>query len=287
MNTIVKYILYLAVLLALITSCATVGRQGDALVGDGEMVTKTVPCPEFTSLAASRCVRVRFVDSLTQTISVRADKNVMPYVMLVCEDKQLVATIDPKINSISDCTIEVVVPRNGRIGELRANSAARIDAGEFAVTKELAVKASSAARIDGDFTADELFVKASSSAQVNGSGRGREVELEGSSAGKIQLNLEAKRVSAEVSSSARISLCGTASYCDAEASSAGKLSCATLQADTVYVEASSNSRCDFYCSRLFSAKASSAARIHNHCHPEQALVKSSSGGKVESGCLQE
>lgn len=284
MKTIVKYILVLASVLVSITSCGSVNFNRNALEGNGVMVMKNIPCPEFTSVYAARCVRVVLVDEPADTITVRADENVMPYVLLTCESGRLTATIDPAINSVSDCTVEVTVSKNDRIGKLHASSAARIRADRLVTAEELDIEVSSAARIRGDFAAKSLSFDVSSAGKIEGSAKCIEAELEGSSAGKIELNLEATEVSVDLSSAAKITLCGTAAACEVDASSSGKMDGREFRVERAQIETSSGARCDICCSRQFEAKASSGSSVRNHCRPEHARVKSTSGGSIDSGC---
>lgn len=286
MKTIVKSVLILASLLVslVFASCNRFGSVSTAsLRGNGDLVTKTIPCPEFTSVEAARCVEIRLVDEPAGQISVRADENVMPYVLITCDNRKLVATIDPAVNSISDITVEVVVPKNGLIGGLSAHAAGRIAAGDLSVEQRLKVKASSAAKIEGNFTAPTFVVDASSAAKVEGRVVSGSVSVDGSSAAKIELEVDAETVEAEASSAAKIELKGRAASCKVSASSSGKVDAGELAVDSADVRASSGGKSEVCCSKLLKADASSGGKVENRCRPEQADVNTSSGGSVRSG----
>ena len=286
MKTVVKTVLILASMLVsiLFPSCNRVGsRFSESLRGNGDPVTKTIPCPEFTSVEAMRCVRVRLVDEPTDQITVRADENVMPYVWITCENKQLVATIDPVINSIGDIEVEVIAPRNGRIRSLSAHSAGRVDAGELAGEQPLKLKVSSAGRIDGSFTVPAFAANASSAGKIEGRVVTGNVSLDGSSAAKIELEIEAERVEADASSAAKIELEGRAVSCKVHASSSGQVDAGELTVDDADVRASSGGKSTVCCSKSLKANASSGGAVENGCRPEQADVTTSSGGSVRSG----
>ena len=280
MKTIVKSILILASLLVslVFASCSRIGSVTTAsLRGNGDLVTKTIPCPEFTSVEVARCVEIRLVDEPAGQISVRADENVMPYVQITCDDKRLKATIDPAVNSISDVTVEVVVPKNGQIKVLSASSAGRIDAGDLAAEQRLKVKASSAAKIEGRFAVPELVVDASSAAKVGGGIVGSAVSIDGSSAAKIELEVDAETVEAEASSAAKIELKGRAASCK------GKVDAGELAVDNADARASSGGKSVVCCSKELKANASSGGKVDNRCRPEQADANASSGGSVHTG----
>lgn len=286
MKTIVKSILILASLLVslVFASCSRIGSVTTAsLRGNGDLVTKTIPCPEFTSVEAARCVEIRLVDEPAGQISVRADENVMPYVQITCDNKRLMATIDPAVNSISDITVEVVVPKNGQIKVLSASSAGRIDAGDLAAEQRLKVKASSAAKIEGRFAVPELVVDASSAAKVSGGIVGSAVSIDGSSAAKIELEVDAETVEAEASSAAKIELKGRAASCMVSASSSGKVDAGELAVDNADARASSGGKSVVCCSKELKANASSGGKVDNRCRPEQADANASSGGSVHTG----
>lgn len=286
MKTIVKSVLILASLLVslVFASCNRFGSVSTVtLRGNGNPVTKTIPCPEFTSVEAARCVEIRLVDEPAGQISVRADENVMPYVLITCDNRKLVATIDPAVNSISDITVEVVVPKNGLIGGLSAHAAGRIAAGDLSVEQRLKVKASSAAKIEGNFTAPTFVVDASSAAKVGGRVVSGSVSVDGSSAAKIELEVDAETVGAEASSAAKIELKGRAASCKVSASSSGKVDAGELAVDSADVRASSGGKSEVCCSKLLKANASSGGKVENRCRPEQADVNTSSGGSVHTG----
>lgn len=226
MKTIVKSILILASLLVslVFASCSRIGSVSTAsLRGNGDLVTKTIPCPEFTSVEAARCVEIRLVDEPAGQISVRADENVMPYVQITCDNKRLMATIDPAVNSISDITVEVVVPKNGQIKVLSASSAGRIDAGNLAAEQRLKVKASSAAKIELKGRAATCKVSASSSGKVDaGELTVDNADARASSGGKSVVCCS-KLLKADASSGGKVDNRCRPEQADANASSGGSV----------------------------------------------------------------
>lgn len=272
MKTIAKYLLIaafsLAAMLGLnscVRNCLECFNNQNTLRGNGNIVVKTVDAPDFTAVKADRTVKVKLVDEPQGQITVQADENVMPYVVLTCEKGVLKATIDCNSLNIQNVTVKVTVPANPRIEQLEVSSAGQIRAERLAVAGDLSLKASSAGQIEGVLQSPGL------------------IGMEISSAAKVEAEIEAETVFVGASSAAKAELKGRAAMLRTNLSSSAKLDAEQLLAEKGDIHASSAAKADVRCSKSLYANASSAAGIRNHCRPEHFEISKSSAGSVDAG----
>jgi len=274
MKTISRYLLILTLSIATLLgmgSCRmSVGNLNHpfsdraTLRGNGNIISKTIAAPEYTAVKASRTVKVVLVDEPQGQITVRADENVMPYVVLTCKDSVLEATIDKAIPSIEHISVEVMLPATAHIERLSVSSSGRIEAQKLAVTDKLALKLSSAGEIEGELSAPYIGIDASSAARVEA---------------QVTTNL----LFVGASSASKVELTGTATSIEANLSSSAKLDAEELLSETGDIQVSSAAKAIVHCSKRLKANASSAGRIRNSCRPEYVETATSSAGKIDSG----
>ncbi len=265
MKTIAKYTMGAVMAAALLSlgSC-NVSLNEKRLHGEGEIISKTIPAPEFTAVEVHRTAEVKFVEEPKGQITVSTHQNVMPYVVVTCKSGVLKITIDPAINSTEDIDLKVTVPADGAIERIAVSSAAQVETNGLKVDNALQLQGTSAGTIKGSVKAQSIGINASSAA-------------------KVDLEVETNELRANASSAARIALQGTARRIQAQASSSAKIDAKMLAAEEGDIEASSAARIDVRCSKMLKAQSSSAATIKNHCRPEQFETSQNSAGKVDSG----
>lgn len=274
MKTILRYLLILTLSLASLIgmgACRTSVSNFNypfcdraTLRGNGNIISKTIAAPDYTAVKASRMVKVVIVNEPQGQITVRADENVMPYVVLTCKKGVLTATIDPAIQSVERISVEVTVPASERIGQLSASSSGRIEAQGLVVTDKLAIRLSSAGKVGGDLTAPFIGIEASSAA-------------------KVEATVTTGQLFVGASSAAKVTLKGTATAIEANISSSAKLDAEELMSETGSIQASSAAKAVVHCSKLLKANASSAGDIKNCCYPENVETSVSSAGSVDTG----
>lgn len=248
------------------------------LVGSGNLITKQISKPVFDEIAAERAVKVILTTAASEVINIKADDNVMPYVVITCKDQTLRVTIDKTIHSISDITVEVTVPVGRTLSEISASSAAKIVSDDTLTLDELEVNASSAAKIElSAVDAAEAELEASSAAKIKiAKLTARKVKTQTSSAAKIEADTKANELTAEASSASKIMLTGQAQTTSFEASSAGKIDAAGLTAQTNRSDASSGSKIKACATESFQLGASSGASV-------ETFGKGRVSGKTSSG----
>lgn len=297
MNMIVRQIVMLAAMLAIAihaSGCVQVKSNVTAeeiaslvspkrLKGNGKIVAKSIDVPEFTRISAHRSADVTLVAGDVKQIQVRADENVMPYLVITCQRGELNITIDDAIKNVGDITFEVAVPMNKQISHLRSTSAAEIEVQEgltLTVEHTLKLDASSAAKIKGSYGAKELSAQASSAAEIDGCFRAAKVEMDASSSADIEGSVMAEQLTANASSAATIELEGTASRARMQASSAADIECEDLVTTQCTAEASSAAEVCCHCTGDLKASAFSGGSVRYEGNPATTEFSKSSGGSV-------
>lgn len=280
----------LTLLLATVIPQAADAKRRDAdhfalnrnkLVGSGRLITKQIAKPVFDEIEASRAVKVILTTAASDVIDIKADDNVMPYVVITCKEQTLKVTIDKVINSLNDITVEVTVPVGRTLNELSVSSAARIVGSETLTVDELDLEASSAGKIElAGVKASEVEMNVSSAGKIIAAVTAREVDLDASSAGKIEADLTADHVEASASSAAKIELSGTAQVTSFEAGSAGKIAASKLNARTNKSEVSSGAKIEARATDVFQLDASSGGSVETFGEG-RVSGKTSSGGSFK------
>lgn len=261
----------------------TIFFPNKALRGNGILVTKTIALPEFTKVSAHRAAEVLLVEESVKQISVRADENVMPYVVITCQKGVLEITLDDAIKNVGEITFEVEVPMNKAITRLSSSSGAEIalkegltlDSGE-----SLTLTSSSAGKIEGRFERKSLELKASSGAEIKGEFRTTKIHMDASSAAEIEGRVMAEELTANASSGASIELEGTAVKSELDASSGADIDAEKLTTTDCRAGASSGADIDCHCTGSLKASASSGGSIYNAGNPTSTEIQKSSGGSV-------
>ena len=254
-----KKFLLIAVLIAAMLSvtayvaCIATPLLGKTIKGSGNIVTKTVPAPDFDGIEASRTVKVIISD-----IRIEADDNLIDLVVVRAVKGKLEATLDQKVNSIQNANVTITVPANGKIRSLDASSASKIVSEVMLKADKFSIEASSAARI-------ETAVEATS------------CTIETSSASKVEASVEAGSCSLDASSASKITLEGSARTFKADMSSASKLDAEKFSAVNATIDTSSAANVSIDCSGKLTASASSGSSIRYSGDCQTSLEKSSGG----------
>lgn len=251
--------------------------------GNGKLVTKHIELPSFIQVSAHRAAEVTLVGEDVKRISVRADENLMPYVVITCQHGVLDITLDEALNNVGDFTFEVTVPANDQLKSLKASSAAEIELCEgmtLTVAQGLSLSASSSGEIRGAFEAKRLEIDGSSAAEIEGYFRAPEIAISASSSADVEGRVVAEQLTAAASSAAEITLEGEATRATLTASSAGDIDSEKLTVAHCRAEASSGADICLHCTRELSALATSGGSIRYSGAPATTDLNHSSGGSV-------
>ena len=261
-----KKILLIAVLIGAMFSvsayvvCVAAPLFGKSIKGSGNIVTRTLPAPDFNAVDASRAVKV-VISAEASDIRIEADDNLIDLVVAETKGKTLIVTLDQKVNNIQNADITVTIPANG--GNIRS------------------LKASSASKITSDVTlrADKFLFDASSAAKIDVSIKAQSCAVAASSASKINASVDAVSCSVEASSASKITLKGSAAKCTADLSSASKLSAGEFVVAECSVNTSSAAKAVVNCTERLHADASSGSSIR-YSGDCRTSINKSSGGSV-------
>ncbi|MCM1300520.1 MAG: DUF2807 domain-containing protein [Alistipes senegalensis] len=255
-----KIIVMLGLLLGLLcnASDATAARPVGKLIGSGKLITKTVKAPKFNAIAASRGVEV--VIGGTEEIVIRADDNVMEYVVVEEKNGTLQITTNYEARVVRNIHVKVQVPNNGRIASITASSGADIRTKSALKAETMNIRLSSGASMDAALKADDCTVRLSSGTA-------------------LQAAVDFGRCDIRLSSGSSVELSGKAAKFGADLSSGSSLEAFGLVTETCSVEVSSGASAEVTCTEKLTAHVSSGASVEykGDCSVDK---QASSGGSV-------
>lgn len=253
--------------------------------GSGNIISKTIPAiTSYDAIKASRSVRVVMEEREDDNITIKADDNVMPYVVVRKEGNSLIIGIDKNINSLSNINVEVFLPKNSNLNELKAASGATININTTIESRTLSVDAASAAKVNfAKADVDFFDADAASAAKITGIVKSDDCYLDASSAADIKLTLLAVQCKSAASSAASIELKGQVATFNGDASSAAKIYASELEAQTLAeADASSGAKVTVKAIKRLDAEASSGGVV-SYIADDDVITKisQSSGGRVK------
>ena len=265
-----------------VVESATWGNK--RITGSGNIIEKEIKLSgKYSTIYVSRGVNVIMENRSNDKVIISADDNVMEYVVCKVEGGKLWATIDSKINSISNVNVKIYLPKSDKIDKISTSSAGEAHIYPSIKSPSLAIESSSGSKVEIT-TAEvgKLAINVSSAGWIKGSFKSESsANLAASSAGKIDITLLGKEVKCDASSGADIKLNGQAIKLNAEASSAANIEAETFVVENVNAEASSGGDVDVFVKKQLNASASSGGGVR-YKGPVPTVSKStSSGGRVK------
>lgn len=256
------------------------------ITGSGNIISKDIPAiASYDAIKASRGIHVVMTDEESDKITIHADDNVMPYVVVRKSGESLVITIDENIKSINSVNVKVLLPKHTALNELKVASGASISIKPTIKGRSLSVDASSAGEVNIAKAEVEFFdADASSAAKISGTVKSDDCYADASSAADIDLNVLAVQCKSNASSGAKIELEGEVATFEGNASSAAKIIAKELAARNLAdASASSGAKISVNPTKKLRARASSAGTVTYV--PSDDLLKDinqSSGGRVKT-----
>ena len=254
------------------------------ITGSGNIIEKeTKLSGKYSTIYVSRGVNVIMENRSNDKVIISADDNVMEYVVCKVEGGKLTATIDSKINSISNVNVKIYLPKSDKIDKISTSSAGEAHIYPSIKSPSLAIESSSGSKVEIT-TAEvgKLAINVSSAGWIKGSFKSESsANLAASSAGKIDITLLGKEVKCDASSGANIKLNGQAIKLNAEASSAANIEAETFVAENVNAEASSGGDVDVFVQKQLNASASSGGGVRYKGPVPNVSKSTSSGGRVK------
>ena len=261
-------------------------NRQNRLTGSGNITSKTITSiTSYDAIKASRGIHVVMNEQDGNKITVHADDNIMPYVVVRKSGESLVISIDENIKSINNANIKVLLPKNTALNELKVASGASISIKPTIKGRSLSIDASSAGEVNiAKAEVDFFDADASSGAKISGTVKSDDCYADASSAADIDLNVLAVKCKSNASSGAKIELEGETATFEGDASSAAKIIAKELAArNFADASASSGAKISVNATKNLKAKASSAGTVTyvpaDHLSKE---ISQSSGGRVKA-----
>lgn len=265
-----------------VVESATWGNK--RITGSGNIIEKEIKLSgKYSTIYVSRGVNVIMENRSNDKVIISADDNVMEYVVCKVEGGKLTATIDSKINSISNVNVKIYLPKSDKIDKISTSSAGEAHIYPSIKSPSLAIESSSGSKVEIT-TAEvgKLAINVSSAGWIKGSFKSESsANLAASSAGKIDITLLGKEVKCDASSGANIKLNGQAIKLNAEASSAANIEAETFVVENVNAEASSGGDVDVFVQKQLNASASSGGGVRYKGPVPNVSKSTSSGGRVK------
>lgn len=267
-----------------LTTSAEVNWGLKKLTGSGKIIEKeTTLTKAYSTIEACKAVNVVIEDRTDNKVVIKADDNVMEYVVCKIESGKLIAKISDAIGSISNIDVNIYLPKNETIKKINTSSASNVTIYPTVRSSSLEISSSSAGGVKIlSAEVEALDIAASSAANISGTYTVKGAcDIDASSAARIDIELSAKEVECDASSSAKITLTGSAEQLEADASSASNIVANKFRATVADAEASSGADISVNATKRLSAQASSGADIRYTGSATDIRQSTSSGGSVK------
>mgnify|MGYP002669416759 CR=1 FL=1 len=239
-----RFITAILLLAALVGSSlnAQAAWPGKRCKGSGKLITREIAVAPFTALEVSNGANVTLTTGSGPAV-VETDDNMMEYVEVKMEDGTLTIGFEGECTSLTNVTLRVTVPTDGRLNRLRASGASKIVAEPVLQSKNLKLRLSGASKL-------VAVVKCGTCA------------LDISGASKAEVG-------------------GDMDVCEAEVSGASNLNAEDFVTTTCVVSASGASNARVNCSSKLTAEASSASKITYSGNCTNNSIESSGASTVK------
>ena len=252
------------------------------LTGSGKIIEKETTISKYSQIAVCRAVNVIIEDRTDNKVVIKADDNVMEYVVCKVENGKLTAKISDEIGSLTNINVSIYLPMKGNIKKISTSSAGNVTIYPTIKGSSLGIAAASAGNVKiSHAEVETLDIEVSSAGNISGTYIAKTAEIDASSAGTVDITLTAIEAECDASSSANIILAGSAEKLEADASSAGDIRAKKFVAEVVDAEASSGADIYIQATKRIDARASSGGDI---CYTGDATNinrSTSSGGSVK------
>lgn len=248
--------------------------------GSGNIVSKEVSVEAFEGIHASRGIKVKLIEGTAGKVTIAADDNLIEWVKAGVSNSVLHLTIDNDVRSLQSTHVTITVPTDGRLGSLKATSAAEIESGVRIVKKNVEVKASSSGEVKADIVAEKCTIDTSSAGEYEGEVKSNFCHAEASSSAEIEMTLTTQKCYLNSSSAAEIVVKGAALGATLNASSAGDILGEHFAVKSCHADASSAGEIAICCLEEFNGNASSAGDIRVYGECKNFSRSASSGGSI-------
>lgn len=255
----------------------------NSISGNGNVITEQREVTKkFDKIQTSSIFKVEVEQAPEYEIVVKADDNLLPYILTEIEQNTLKIRFDNvSVRNVKEIKVYVKTPK---ISELKASSSSEIEARNTITSDNLVLKASSTAEIKlGEINSKSVIMEASSSSDIKIKRiYTLDLKAQTSSTAEIEMDyVESDKIKLSASSSSDIEIKGKALDLDINTTSTAEVDAKELLANNITVSASSSSTVKIHPIVLLKAKASSAADIYYYNEPKTIEKKVSSSGSVK------
>ena len=231
-----------SLLIALLISSVSIQAQ-KLIKGNGNMITKSRSVGDFDNIALSGHFNVTLKKGNEGDIVIKAEENLMDYIVTGVEDGKLKIKMKKKFRFRSTKSIHLII--------------------EFSDINGIAVSGS------GDVQSEDII-------------KANEFGIALSGSGGLKLNLSAQHIKTAISGSGNISLVGDTDSFTSSVSGSGNVNCYELKAQSVNAKVSGSGNIKVYASNSIEAHSSGSGNIYYKGNPQTERVKSSGSGSVRS-----
>lgn len=157
-------------------------RNGDGIVGSGNITDETRNVASYDRLLVDLTINVRIAEGAPGTVDVKGEDNVLPYVEIAVNNGELRVGLSRKAKYKDTKPVTVTIHRTA-LRSIQAKTACTITADVPVVSDQLTVSLNEACRLTADLDVQQLTVtlQAASSVTLRGKARTARFELDGAS----------------------------------------------------------------------------------------------------------
>lgn len=219
----------------------------------------------FHRIDVSQLIRLTVEERDDNVIVVRANENVLPYVVLTVSGGTLTARLkDIKVVNASKgggLSVEVFVPDNGKIDRISVAGASSVEVEPSVVAKTFMGEVHGASSLKVKVETEKADFKISGVSKVETDCRCAEFSLDMSGCSAFEGGVETTKSSIEAHGASAVNIRGRSGKADIEISGASSYSGLGFRTEVCSIEASGTSSAEVFCSAVLSAEASGVSNI--------------------------
>lgn len=256
-------ILVAAAVTSVLPAMASNGRAVKITPSDNIVTEHRTISTDFTHISVSSTVKLTVEDRTDNTVVIRANENILPYVQLNVVDGKLTAGMDKLIikSAPRGLVIEIAVPNSGRISMVEASGATAVNIKPRIQASKFNAEVSGASKMQVDVTAEKCNVELSGATKMQLAFEGGAFNLEASGAANVTGTVAAVKSSFEGSGAVSVNVKGRSESAYVDMSGASNFYGYGFETSVCTVEVSGASNAEVLCTESLAAKASGVSKI--------------------------
>lgn len=223
--------------------CSIVLYSCDSIRGSGNIITETRNVGQFNGVKSSGSIAVEVMNDQTQLVTIKADDNVMPYIITKVEDGMLNVYLKHNM-SYTDINVKVYV--------------------KAPLLTRLAVSGSGSLISNETLTADD------------------HIEMKVSGSGNMDVHADVPTIISGVSGSGTLILAGRTRDLECTVSGSGDLKGRELLSENTVVHVSGSGSANVFASVSLNAKVSGSGDVVYSGNPSNPVIHKSGSGSVRA-----